>query len=208
MLKAIIYDLDHTLFDPHTIDKGIFNFVFKFLKENQKVAQEDIEHDFFTISLNAFIEKHVETSIHEAFVEILRTIPPLGKLNLYESEVPVCKDGITNYLVTSGLREYQNNKIDSLGIRNWFAEIFIDDPFESMWTDKQEIFEYIIQSYNYKPKELLIVGDNPNSEIAAGNRLGITTIQILRKGIQAAKNADFHMKSVGEVNEYILEHSV
>jgi putative hydrolase of the HAD superfamily len=32
------------------------------------------------------------------------------------------------------------------------------------------------------PEEVVIVGDNPDSEIEVGNRLGIRTVQILRPG--------------------------
>lgn len=36
---------------------------------------------------------------------------------------------------------------------------------------------------------MLVVGDSPDSEIEAGNRLGLRTVQILRPGVPRGDNA-------------------
>lgn len=193
MIQAIIYDLDHTLFDPGSIDKQIFESAFEWLESAGKFSRAEmavIRKDFFSISLNAFIDKHLTDTTREAFVTKLKNLPPLPKLATYRDGHVVTEISVTNYLVTSGLTEFQNQKIDALGIRDWFAEIFIDDPVMLTWQDKEEIMECIIETYGYQPSELLVVGDNPHSEIKAGNNLGIQTIQILREGIIKSDLAD------------------
>ncbi len=193
MIQAIIYDLDHTLFDPGSIDKQIFESAFEWLESAGMFSSEEmtmIRKDFFSISLNAFIDKHLTDTTREAFVTKLKNLPLLPKLATYRDGHVVTGINVTNYLVTSGLTEFQNQKIDALGIRDWFAEIFIDDPLRLTWQDKEEIMKCIIETYGYQPSELLIVGDNPHSEIKAGNNLGIQTIQILREGIIKSNLAD------------------
>jgi putative hydrolase of the HAD superfamily len=68
----------------------------------------------------------------------------------------------------------QQSKIDSLGIKEDFKEVFIIDNSK---TDKvkKDVFSEILKKYNYKPEEVLVVGDDPESEIQGGNDLGIET---------------------------------
>lgn len=44
-----------------------------------------------------------------------------------------------------------------------------------------------------------MVGDNPESEMAAGNRLGIQTVQTLRAGVPRADNATFYIYTLAEL---------
>jgi len=53
----------------------------------------------------------------------------------------------------------------------------------------------------------MVVGDNMSSEIAAGNNLGMHTIQILRAGIQKGTEAKQHIYFFTELfNILNLEH--
>ena len=49
------------------------------------------------------------------------------------------------------------------------------------------------------PKDVLVVGDNPDSEIEAGNQLGITTVQILRPGVIRGNNAAYYIDELAEL---------
>lgn len=193
MKRAIIYDLDHTLFDPGSIDKEIFESPFTWLESTGDFSTEEmaeIREDFFSISLNTFIDKHLTKATREAFITKLKNLPPLPELATYHDGYVVKETDTINYLVTSGLTEFQYQKIDALGIKDWFTEIFIHDPVRSEWTDKVGIMKFIIKTHGYHPSELLIVGDNPESEIKAGKDLGIQTIQIIREGIVKSALAD------------------
>ena len=53
------------------------------------------------------------------------------------------------------------------------------------------------------PQEVLVVGDNPDSEIAAGNQLGITTIQILRLGVPPSPAATHHIRTLTELSGFL-----
>ena len=44
-----------------------------------------------------------------------------------------------------------------------------------------------------------MVGDNPDSEIEAGNRLGMETVQILRPGVPRADNATYYIQTLAEL---------
>ena len=208
MKKVILYDLDHTLFDSTTLDRAIFQPAFDTLLESELITENsfnELKNDFFSISLNTFIEKHLNEQSKERFIQSLRDIHSLPKLKTYSDGYVVPQIGTVNYLVTSGLKEFQNQKIDALGIRHWFTEVYIDDPIAPKWKDKEEIMRLIINKHHYDISELLVVGDNPESEIKAGNNIGIETVQILREGIEASETANYRIKSLHELNKYVLQ---
>ena len=121
--------------------------------------------------------------------------PDLGELQ----SVPADK-----FLVTSGFRNFQNSKIDSLGIRNQFKRIDIDDA-EDFLPDpspgKAPLFERIRDTERLHANQVLIVGDNPGSEIAAGNSLGMSTVQVLRPRVERSSQATHHIESLSELPE-------
>jgi FMN phosphatase YigB (HAD superfamily) len=48
-------------------------------------------------------------------------------------------------------------------------------------------------------EEVIVVGDNPDSEIEVGNRLGIRTVQILRPEVPRGENATHHIVTLTEL---------
>ncbi len=77
------------------------------------------------------------------------------------------------FLVTTGFDKMQRSKIRQLGIEDEFTEIHIVNPTLS---SKKEVFAGILRRYGYNPQEVLAVGDDPESEIAAANALNMRTV--------------------------------
>jgi putative hydrolase of the HAD superfamily len=49
------------------------------------------------------------------------------------------------------------------------------------------------------PTEVFVIGDNPDSEIEAGTRLGMRTVQILRPGVPRGDNATYYVETFDEL---------
>jgi putative hydrolase of the HAD superfamily len=81
---------------------------------------------------------------------------------------------IKKFLVTTGFTNLQRSKIKMLGIENDFEEIHIVDPEVSAIT-KKDVFAGIMKRHDYHVEDLLVVGDDPESEIKAAIELGIDT---------------------------------
>jgi len=211
MKKAIIYDLDYTLFDPNTLDKTLFQSAFAILKEVEQTTDSsftDLKDAFFSHSLKTFIEQYLNEESKKRFIQSLNAITALSKLETYSDGYIVQQIDTINYLVTSGPKQFQNQKIDALGIRDWFSEIYVDDPIAPKWKNKEEIMRLILKKHNHDVSEVLVVGDNPESEIQAGNNIGIETIQILRNGIEASEKATYRIKNLRELHNYIIQQNV
>ena len=99
---------------------------------------------------NAFAQMEVET---------WSAYPDLGVLQELTSDL---------YLVTSGFRRLQQSKIKALGFEHLFKGIFIDALDEPERKGKEGIFRSIMDAAGLSPEEVVIVGDNPDSEIEVG----------------------------------------
>jgi FMN phosphatase YigB (HAD superfamily) len=56
-----------------------------------------------------------------------------------------------------------------------------------------------LKTRKLRPEEVLIVGDNPDSEIKGVNKFGIKTMQILRPEVPRADNASYHIQTFDQL---------
>jgi FMN phosphatase YigB (HAD superfamily) len=82
-------------------------------------------------------------------------------------------------LVTEGIERIQKGKIRHLGIGSAFEDMIFLDPGEAR--AKEAAIAVFLAGQGIEAREAVIVGNRLDREIAAGRRLGITTIWI-RKG--------------------------
>ena len=64
---------------------------------------------------------------------------------------------------------------------------------------KHGFFQDILSAHGLRLDEVLVVGDNPDSEIEAGNRLGMKTIQLLRPGVPPSERATCQISGLREL---------
>ena len=94
----------------------------------------------------------------------------------------------------------------ALAVRSLFERVYIDAIDEPNRKGKEAIFAEILRANALDAGEVLVVGDDADSEIAAGNRLGVPTAQIQRAGIPRAVNAIHHIGSLTELNGIMKEY--
>jgi len=98
-----------------------------------------------------------------------------------------------NVLVTKGNPEFQNKKINNLGIRDFFDEIIIcpTDP------DKKSCFQQAMDKFP-EDKEVVVIGNRIDSEIKYGNELGLKTVLI-----NHGKYKNLKAQDSSEVPDYV-----
>ena len=155
---------------------------------------------------DAVAQNHVPENVADLMrVECRRLKIPEGRdIRSYGDEGYIQPLAVKKFLVTSGYRNFQNSKIEKLGIKSLFDEIIIDEMDEpSARKKKKRIFEEILKKNNLKKEEVLVVGDNPRSELKAAKELDITAVQTLRPGIKKWDEADYHIESLSELSALI-----
>ncbi|MCX6799071.1 MAG: HAD hydrolase-like protein, partial [Candidatus Diapherotrites archaeon] len=109
--------------------------------------------------------------------------------------------GIKTALVTSGIFERQRKKIESLGLEGKLDHILIRDTEKD--ASKEEKFIAAIKKFRLRAGDAAVVGDRIHSEIKLGNKLGMTTIRILHGRFKSVKprtefeEPDYTIKRIG-----------
>jgi Predicted hydrolase (HAD superfamily) len=209
VIKALIFDLDSCLSAANEVGDQLFKPAFDAIRRaNHGAVSEDSLKQAFSdcwrFPFNDVAHKYGFTEEmtkagFAALAEIEVTEPMHGYGDLHVLRELHQK----LFLVTSGFRRLQESKVNAVGIRKLFAEIRIDAIDEPGSKGKARHFEEILKSHSLKPGEVMVVGDNPDSEIVAGNRLGMKTVQVLRPGVPRGDNATAHINSLNELGELL-----
>lgn len=210
MIRAIIFDLDSCLAAANEVGDHLFAPAFNAIRNANRgtVSGATLDAAFsecWRVSFDAIAAKYgfSDTMREAGWQEFKRTEvtePMKGYPDLHVlKELPV-----QMFLVTSGFRRLQESKIKALGFAPLFAGIHIDVIDEPDRQGKHGIFAAILATHGLKPEEVLVVGDNPDSEIEAGNRLGMRTVQILRPGVPRSDNARQHIHGLAELKGLLV----
>lgn len=122
---------------------------------------------------------------------------------LYEESfeiLDVLKKQYELLLLTNGSPALQNIKLElTPELVPYFKQIIISGDFGKGKPDAT-IFEHALDKMNVKPNEVLMVGDNLNTDILGASRTGITSVWINRKNAQAEKVIpDYEIKDLMEL---------
>jgi putative hydrolase of the HAD superfamily len=179
MKKAIILDLDNTIYPVSSIADHLFDELFSFL--DQHIAGEGIDHinsakeDLKRIPYQKVADKYqFSERVKNKGLELLNNIEYKLPMQPFDDYQHIRETNITKFLVTTGFTKLQWSKVKMLDIEADFEAIHIVDPELSPLT-KKDIFASILEKYNYQPEDVLIIGDDPESEIKAASELGIDT---------------------------------
>jgi FMN phosphatase YigB (HAD superfamily) len=214
VIKAIVFDLDNCLAASDEPGRQLLAPTFDALRRanHGTLSDEDLECAFdecWRHSLDAVARKYgfsgemlaagwAENARAEVRVPI-RGYPDLGAIGALPAK---------RFLVTSGFRRLQESKVRALGVESLFGRVYIDAIDDPNRKGKEGIFAEILRAEALEPREVLVVGDDAGSEIAAGNRLGIPTVQIQRPGIPRAQNAMRHIASLADLGEIVQEYQI
>ncbi|MBB6112901.1 HAD family hydrolase [Mucilaginibacter lappiensis] len=203
--KAIIYDLDNTIFPTHLIKMEMVSPVLQAIRDanDHRLSAEQLTNaltDCYRLSIREVAKKYNFSELMiNAALSALSAIEINDQLTTYDDYRFLKEIEGFRFLVTSGDSNFQMSKINNLRIANDFNEIFIHDDNESGFKGKLRIFQHIQHKYGLNSNEVMVVGDSADNEIAAGNELKMTTVQILRSGITKASIAQYHIGNFSEL---------
>jgi len=171
-------DLDNTIYPVNAIGDNLFGPVIELIEQNgaysgtmNQIKTEIMKRPFQGIANDFSFSEDLKAKCLNLLSDLTynKTITPFEDY-IYLKEIPCEK-----FLVTTGFTKMQYSKIEQLNIKNDFTEIFVIDPAVSDLT-KKDLFRQILNQNNYKTDEVVVVGDDLNSEIAAARELGLTTV--------------------------------
>lgn len=176
MLRAIIYDLDNTIFPVPAIGNELFGPVFNLIAQSGQHNHEmdAIKYAIMRTPFRIVAQRHgFSLQLTQAGIDLQETLEYRKPIAPFEGYTLTHSLPGERFLVTTGFDKMQRSKIKQLGIEGEFKEIHVVNPTLS---SKKEVFAGILERYGYAPDEVLVIGDDPESEIAAAKALGIPTV--------------------------------
>ncbi len=182
MKRALILDLDNTIYPVSSIADNLFGELFRVLDQHagsinatdrnriDRIKDEMTRRPFQHIA----DEFGLDDELRSRMIDTLKNMSYRLPMQPFEDYQYVRSIPLDKFLVTTGFVKLQMSKVRMLGIEADFKQIHIVDP-EINADTKKDVFKKIMQEYGYLPDELLIIGDDPNSEIKAAKELGIDT---------------------------------
>ena len=206
-MRAAVFDLDNCLAAADEAGEQLFAPAFDAMRAANKgrLSQSKLDAAFadcWRLALDVVARNHgFSDEMYRAGFEVFRRLEVAKPLRGYGDLHVLSRLSVNRVLVTSGFRRLQESKIAALGARELFDEIHVD-AVDGEHRGKEAIFREVLARRGWPPGEVLVVGDNGESEIAAGNALGMRTVQTLRPGVPYAPNARSHIKSLEELLSY------
>ncbi|MEO3407603.1 HAD family hydrolase [Mucilaginibacter sp. CAU 1740] len=179
MIKALIFDLDNTIFATTTISDEIFGPIYE-LMEQYRINLSDeiiesIKSELVRMPFQKIADKyHFPAQLKSNGIELLKQTVYNKPVKPYKDYELARSTSVTKFLVTAGFTKLQQSKVDALGVRSDFKEVIVVDQ-EVTDETKRDVFARLMQKYGYEKDELIAVGDDPESEIGMARDLGIKT---------------------------------
>lgn len=224
MIKAIIFDLDDTLYYELDYVKSGFRAVSNYMNTKYGVPVDEFYQELlnilelegrgktFDLGLKNFSlpEKEVKKML-----EVYRSHLP-EKIRLYKDAENMLNKLKKNNeyktgVITDGNSLVQWSKIRSLGLEELVDEIIVTDDF-GIENRKPNIFSYqkLLGIFKVKAEEAVYIGDNPVKDFITAKKLGMKTIRVMRKQgmhvnkrMEEAYEADYEVDSLKDLDQYM-----
>ncbi len=222
MYKAVIFDLDHTLFDRYKTLSSIINSgkaytIFKEEIGKEKIKEKWIYADknFCTISWDLVYDYMKKEDILKESIEkegfFKNHIVPLYEnvAEPYDFAIPTLKElkkrGYKIGLITNGSHYLQMKKLEMLNMVDCFDEIIISKDLN---TDKPDrlLFDEMARRLDLPANEMLYVGDNPLNDVDASRKAGYTPVWVKTTGIWTfpeIEKCDLEVENVSELLKFL-----
>ena len=188
MIKAVVFDLDDTLFPEYDYVKSGYNAVAKKIEKKYGISGAADEllalfdkdrSEVFNRYLGAHGLPVTDDSVGE-LVKVYRTHMPDIKLSeeVQKTLAALREKGYKLGIITDGRPDGQRAKISALGLEGKVDKIIITDELGGKEYRKPnpKAFELMAGDLGLALDEMMYVGDNPNKDFVIG-KYGVTTVK-------------------------------
>lgn len=221
MIKALIFDLDDTLYYEKEYVLGAFKEVAHYLGNKYVKSEENLYNRMKEILeelgrgiiFNIICEENNFNEDVEKLVNIYRDSKPTLKLYDDSKELLIWarRQGYKIGIITDGCSVVQWNKIKGLKLENLVDKIIVtDDLGKEFWKPHKKSYLNMLEYFNIKKDECMYIGDNPNKDFIGAKKLGIKTVRIIRENGDHIKTllseeyeADFNIINLLELKDLL-----
>ena len=193
VLRAAVFDLDHTLFDPRTLPATLFSS----LEARVRAAATGLVPDavleaaladawrmpFDRVAARHRLPDAATIAWHEAAsaVEVTEPLAPYPDVLAGLEQLSLLR-----FLLTTGFRRLQESKLKQLGLASLFMTVYVDALDPPGPVGKRALLQHLAAEHGLAPPEVMVIGDRADDELAAARALGMVAVQVLRPGVIAS----------------------
>ena len=209
----LIFDLDDTIFETKSIGKHHVASILDNFKvsispifKTQEITL--IMSDLWKYPFDYVSKKHsLNDSVRKQFSNSINSKEYSLDIEAFKDFELVRNIDTRKALVTTGFKKLQLAKISALNLEDVFDEIHIDEIDDTNRIYKKGIFEQLINSKDKELLDLIVIGDNPESEIKAANELGLTTVQVAKLGQPKSSYANYYIQNFQDLIQILEERA-
>lgn len=192
MIKAIVFDLDDTLYEEITYVYQGFYSVAQHLGKRYHIEAQVLFGDMCKILenkgrgkiFNHICEKYGFMENIKELVDVYQKTRP--DIKLYKDAEVFLKQlklrGIKTGLITDGASLVQHRKIEALGIDSIIDSIIVtDDKGREYWKPNKAPFDDMLKNLGCSSDDAIYIGDNPYKDFIGAKEVGMKTIRVQRK---------------------------
>lgn len=222
-IKALLFDLDDTLYDEKQFVKSGFIEVAEFVEDKLK-----IDKDFFYKILIDIFNGGSRGNIFNLALEKVNIVSDediiLSMVKIYREHNPkirLAKDvksllirlrGIYSLgIITDGYFEVQKKKVQALKLEELFDFIiYMDEYGREYW--KPNVFGYklVLERFQILPGEAIYIADNPYKDFIGDKKIGISTVRVINQNREYSNvklnkeyEVDYEIKELHEILELL-----
>ncbi len=212
MIKAILFDIDNTLFPSNDFAELARRHAISLMIE----AGLEVDADEAYAKLQLIIKrygpnypKHFDALLKKFGLKPNPKIIAAGIVAYHQAKTSIFpypdvphtlirlrEEGYRVCAASQGVAIKQWDKLIRLGLHNILHEVFVT-PKKS-----KKFYKSVLRKLHLNPQEVVMVGDNVGTDIKPAREAGITTILVSPE--RKSKDADYTVKNVGEIPK-ILE---
>ncbi|MDU5373261.1 HAD-IA family hydrolase [Anaerococcus vaginalis] len=223
MIKAVLIDIDDTIFDFEKCSKNSFlktleKFNLKFKEEDfsyfnkvndilwtkQKLGEINIKEVFIKRDylmgkyFNIDIEKGLFNDLFVKFLyDEIEMVDGIEDLLLYLS------DKYKIFTASNGVYDMQVNRIKKSNLSKYFTDIFVSDKIGFEKPDKK-FFQKIMDLTKYSNDDLIMIGDSIKSDIIGAKNSKIKSIYFNKEDKKISdKNFTYQVKNLSEIKKIL-----
>ena len=193
-MKAVLFDLDNTLYSEIEFVKSGFRAVARYLSSKYNFSADFLSRRMLDILWRNGRGKVFDSLIYDSglcmeedvklLVYLYRSHRP--DIYLYDDALPTLEHlrhlGMRLGLVTDGMASVQRNKIAALSLESLFDIIICTDELgRECWKPSTVPYKIALDLLQVSPSEAVYVGDDPAKDFLGPNSIGILTIQVNRQ---------------------------
>ena len=201
MKKAVLFDLDNTLYPEIEFVRSGFRAVAQYLGSRYNLSENLLVKYMLDVLRRDGRGKIFDTLLHhlglysEEKVKLLVYLyrSHWATIHLYEDVLPTLEClrcyGTRLGIITDGMASVQRNKIAALGLNNLFDVIVCTDELgKDCWKPSTIPYKIALELLEVRPSEGVYVGDDPSKDFLAPNSMGMLAIQVNRQTYQNLKH--------------------